>query len=79
MSTAKLHTFAVFSLRGFGQFENTLRVGVFSEQLEDALIRTANSRRALMLNRGWRSPLTARLSRDVTKLSIGAYSSKDVR
>ena len=31
-----------------------------------------------MLNRGWRFPLTSRLAKDATKLTIGAYSNKDV-
>ena len=53
---SKLHSFAVFPMRGFGRFDHALGIGVFSDQLEDALIRSANSRRGLMLNKGWRSP-----------------------
>ena len=78
MSNAKLQPFDVFAMRGFGKFDHALGIGVFSDQLEDALIRTSNSRRELMLNRGRRFPLTARLARAATKLTIGAYSSKDV-
>ena len=78
VSNTKLQSFAVFAMRGFGKFDHTLGIGVFSDQLEDALIRTSNSRRELMLNSGWRFQLTARLARAAAKLTIGAYSNKDV-
>lgn len=65
-------------MRGFGKFDLSLGVGVYSDQLEDASIRAANSRRELMLNRGWRFPLSSRLAKGATKLTIGAYSAKDV-
>ena len=78
LSNAKLHSFAVFAMRGFGKFDHSLGMGVYSDQLEDALIRAANGRRELMLNRGWRFPLSSRLAKGATKLTIGAYSSKDI-
>ena len=78
LSNSKFHSFAVFAMRGFGEFDHSLGMGVYSDQLEDALIRAANGRRELMLNRGWRFPLTSRLAKGATKLTIGAYSSKDI-
>ena len=78
LCNAKLHSFAVFAMRGFGKFDHSLGTGVYSDQLEDALIRSANSRRELMLNRGWRFPLSSRLAKGATKLTFGAYSTKDV-
>ena len=74
-----LHSLAVFAMRGFGKFERALGIGGFSDQLEDALIRTADIRRELRLNRGWRFPTTARFPRDATKRPTDACSSKYVQ
>ena len=53
---AALRPFAVFATRGFGEFDHSIGIGVFPEQLGDALIRTANSRRGMTIIRGWGFP-----------------------
>ena len=43
LSNTKLYSFAVFAMRWFVKFDHSLGIGVFSGQLEEALIRTANN------------------------------------
>ena len=53
LPNAESHSFAAFDMRGFGKFDHSLGVGVYTNQHEDASIRTSDSRRELMMSRGW--------------------------
>ena len=77
-SESTIHTFDAFAMRGFGNFDNSLGVVVYSDVHEGAPIRAPDGRSSILFQHNSMYPIVARLDRPSGRLPMRGFSTNDI-